>query len=249
MATLLAINWDKWTALGTLILAATTTMAAGVGAWAARQARRATRIAQAELEGTLRPVLVDVPEESQPDEVRFTNVGRDHNAAVKVGEVYVHPFQFVGSQDYLFFISVPIRNVGPGTAFVSTPHPYVGRGPDMAEAQGAVTTLAVRPGDSARVNFVPNQAGFLQGGRLFATVAYQDAAGGQATRTQLFIKTGQGEDWHVRGIALFREPSERPSSTTTRVATHGIGQPECRLNLRGASDSRAAFAPSSRESR
>jgi hypothetical protein len=173
------------------------------------------RVAQAEVESTIRPVVLDAaPEPRGPEiDVHFGAVGLDMYASARRGVIATR------AEEGFTLIGFPIRNVGPGAAVLTTPHPSCKVGPKEAATQGAVDRLAIPPGSNAYAVFR------LTGGppgQLYIEVAYTDVGGGQFTRTQLYAAERPPEGMRVRGAALFRGHSASCHSSSTARAGTGL---------------------------
>jgi hypothetical protein len=204
-------GWEALVAIGTLVLAIGTLGLASATLWLASTTRTVARLTRSEIEGTIRPLLVDVP----PHDTTESSVNL---RPILDGEQDV----FIGARTGMIsekregantaYVAVPIRNVGPGTAVLATPHPSVlPRGEGEAAYPAKVNALAIPPGDTAHVLFQSNTVGAGGGfdptrGQYRVEVAYQDAAGGQFTRTHLFV------DPHKRivGVAIFHGHEPEP---------------------------------------
>jgi hypothetical protein len=187
----------------------------------AETARGEVEVMRAGLETQIRPVLVDVRRPTDPAELaeaggqalRYDRVaweGTRERRHVPIADVLVWE-----APDAVFF-SVPLRNVGPGMAFVRE----VGfRWPLDREldARGAPTMGVVPPYESMRIQFAiwkrgdrPTLAEFENYGGGFAIdVVYTDVAGAQWSRTTSDIQRDHEGRWHVRRVYLHRKHSER----------------------------------------
>jgi hypothetical protein len=202
-----AINWEKWVAIGTLALAATTFAAVSIGVYGAvltrRLARAAQRTADADtraLENSIRPLLLSVPTsyESPFDIVRFDAVGIDHGEQMYPSRIYV---QQVGPGDR-WAISVPVRNAGVGPAVISAPDPWIQVPNDTAVKLGKAGVRVIPAGERGRLNFRLDVTAAPD--RFYVQVTYTDVDGRQVQRSELAIGRINDGQHEVVGFGLYR---------------------------------------------
>jgi hypothetical protein len=225
--------------MGTLALAVATAFLARETRTEARETRRLAGLAEAELEamkqqtgavleqaaaaerqadvgrqavqGTIRPVLIDVPLEPSGEATEFV---RYENVRERV------PLGAIDVRDYpgSLGISVPLRNAGSGIALLTGLSLRCG---DLPTWGGHFVRAVVPPGESTRVAFslakteprtADHIASINAGNGFTVDVAYSDIVGDQATITQLHITRGPGgPPWFVSQIFLLDpESPERP---------------------------------------
>jgi hypothetical protein len=214
MLVLLAINWTKWTAIGTLALAAGTVILAVVSWRAATAARAGLRVAQREIEAQIRPILVDAPVDyGATEQVSFFVVGRTETLPVYANGIAQTTTP--EGLDQADIVSVAIRNAGQGAALIAG-SPSIRQQLDRISGVATPTSLVVPAGEVRRLFFVI-PAGTMQGwaGHFWVDVPYRDLAGGQFTRTRFFCRLDPNRnDWHVRGVALHEGHDETPFART-----------------------------------
>lgn len=214
----LAVNADELIAYTTLGLAVATFLLAAFAGWLAWLTRRAIeisreslRVAQAELLGTLRPLLVAVPVGRflQTEEIHYRerDVGVDHVGHVTDrGRIHSEQAADPRRQDR-HVLSIPLRNVGPGVAVMYVPLPAYRRAHDTAWYQGRPTMGVVPSGEIVRLNFIVG----TEDHAILVEAAYRDVAGEQFTKTSLWVtREPPGREWSVRGYALYANKQERP---------------------------------------
>jgi hypothetical protein len=198
----------------TFALAVATLFLVGVATWQAVLTRRAVGIARDELSASLRPVLIDVPLRHgvEPERIDFEDLGVPigpewSQEETQPGTIFVS--RAMGSHDYL--VSVPVRNVGPGVAVVSAPHPTCFQERDGAHTQGRISRKVIPTGEEARLTF--RLTTDRRTDAFYAQIAYTDIAGEQMTRTQFYVRRPETPDaqHEVRGLALFLGHSDQPS--------------------------------------
>jgi len=197
-------GWEALVAIGTIGLASGTF-------WLARTTRSLAKLTRMEIEGTIRPLLVndlrdyggDINVNFQP--VHAGGLAQDLYERAKSGAIVERR-----EDQNTVYVGIPLRNVGPGTAVLTIPHPSIQPRGGSAHL-GKVNALAIPPGGTAYALFVSGSAGAHDGfdparGNYRVQVAYRDAAGGQPTRTELYVDPLR----RVGGIALFRGGDPTP---------------------------------------
>lgn len=186
----------------------------------AAAAREEVELSRASLETPIRPVLVDVqrpttrpeglPQAEQEDALAWPGTAERRN--VPMADSYA--FETVDA----IYLSVPLRNVGPGTALIR------GIGlrwdEDALPGAGVPTMGVVPPGERTRIQFSvpkenqrPSLAEFQQRGTFGVDVAYTDVAGGQWTLTRAHVNLDRTVDrWFTSQIYLHHKRGERAGS-------------------------------------
>jgi hypothetical protein len=211
----LAVDWNEWVALGTLSLANVTVVVAAIGvatAWFTRQLAEQTKtlaeatqgallVAQAELAAQVRPLIVDVPETLDAGPMA------DYGDGVTLPAYGAQTFTDILGQAIL---SVPIRNVGPGLAFIAE-KPLMSRDITGYKFEGRSSRHALPPDEIARLSFRLSDAGLMQMSNVYVEVSYTDVGGQQATRSVLFFRYhGADSEFRVAGVAIYEIGSDTP---------------------------------------
>lgn len=200
-----------WVAVGAIV---TGVLAVATG-WVAWTTRNVAMLTRREIEGTIRPLLVDVPMGSTRDEgkvvISFEPMGEGLDAVSVGGRVAYREDQ------NRTLVAVPIRNVGPGAAIVAAPAPVIWKPDTGARSSGRVNVLAIASQETAYALFVVGWGDPIvdpgwnpRDGDFYVEFAYTDVTGRQPTRTRFFVG---GFNSHVRGIALFRDDQPTPYLT------------------------------------
>lgn len=207
------LSWDAGVAIGTLALAVSTLRLAQetrqlsrytrdevVAAEAqARAAASQAETARLQLESASRPVLVDVRIDPSAGDEGVSYVGL--HRAVNSSTVDV-----IATADYLH-VSIPIRNVGVGIAFVDRARL---RSYDV-EWEGRASATVVPPGETARISFsIPHRATryadfhaqIEQSGALELEIDYSDASGRPQPQTRLAYARTDLQGWVIERVVL-----------------------------------------------
>lgn len=204
-------GWDALVAIGTLSLALVT-LGVGIAAVCGNKtAREALEVAQAELQASLLPLLESVPleygphrEATAPELIDYTTLGAREPNEWRYRDVV----DVRGEADGVF-VSVPIRNVGPGMALITGVRPQALSVPDVTWTLGECTRPLIPAGQYARLNF--RLSGLRE--EAYAEVFYADTSGNQHARLRLYIK-GERESetapmgYFVRGTALYTDDGD-----------------------------------------
>ena len=223
-----SFGWSALVAIGTLALAAVTSVLAVLVSRGLTLTRRTLEAVEESVQASLLPVLESVPsytgkhKKISADRIDYSALGGP------AGERWAWPYAVdVFAVESGIFCSVPVRNVGPGIAQLSTE--VAARAlspPDEWWSTGEPTRGLVPPGERTRVQFR------LPGVRdeLFVEVDYADTRGGQGRRLRLFLTRGAGAGgevvYRVQGSATYRLTADGP----TLVAATG----DERVTARGA---------------
>jgi hypothetical protein len=206
-------EFAEWSvAAGTLALAFATLFLALQALSEAKQVRRQVEISAQEVDVSRaalaaqgRPILIDVP-----------RVQEDHSPGPPIP--YEHDFvrypkhyevEVDKTSRGNFVCSVPLRNAGPGLAFIKDnprlAHP--GRDVDLI---GLVTTQIVPPGDPTRAYFAPGIAIETPDDASFiAKVPYSDTSGSETFWTEATIAM-RNQRWRVVQVAIRRDGEKEP---------------------------------------
>jgi hypothetical protein len=169
--------------------------------------RESMDLVRASLSATIRPVLVDMSSHEQGtiSTLRWADGSED-----QVGPGHV----VVRSTDQLVVCTVPLRNVGPGTAVIT------GLGLVEAPYPGSASRMIVPPGESTRFRFSiprdrPELADGIQqilAGRFVMEVGYTDVDGQHLTISRAFVVRPDDpkEPYKVRQVALLRPGDDKP---------------------------------------
>lgn len=119
-----------------------------------------------------------------------------------------------GRRTIRFTWSVPLRNVGPGTALITG----IGLRWERPLPGGGIATMAVvPPGERTRIQFTvpkedqrPSLAEFDRYGTFSLEVAYSDVAGGQRTMTHAAVNLDRPYNrWHISQVHLHHKRHDR----------------------------------------
>jgi hypothetical protein len=199
-------GWEQWLALTTLLLAIAAAFSA-VFTWRLAKATSTLATSAAiELEGTVRPVLIDVPIEGPARDIviSFDSLGLAESANVIYEGAIAWRIATTRQGSHLF--SVPVRNVGQGAAVVWKPEPSLKDANDPAAILGRASVGVIPVGEIGRMNFVVPSAVHT----AWVEIAYTDITGQQPTRTRLFLRREPDHSWEFLGIALYRDHDEEP---------------------------------------
>jgi hypothetical protein len=179
--------------------------AAAAAAWiAVRHAERQAQTADAALEAQTQPLLTDIPSRDPAGQ-------REENPSAEIR---------VGSNDDIAWASVPVRNVGNGTALVQT----VVFVADGAEADGAASNEVVPKGELARLRLIlhrkagsPSLAmaeGWHADRQFSVLVGYADASGRPRGALRLDVQNRNVSDrrW-ADAVERLRQVVELPDGT------------------------------------
>jgi hypothetical protein len=193
----------------------------------ARASVRQVEFAEATLDTTLRPVLVDVPSSNQGADLLIYNppVG-DGFAAPPSGTRLAAGWEIEVAQrddEQVLYVSVPLRNAGPGIA-VATSRPVLTWDDTGDSHLGRLSLAVVPPGERTRARFelrlydqdAPNQDGrqiravhaiLGTGGRgfgaFFVEASYVNIRGSGAFRSRVEIaQVEEAGQWIYRPLRL-----------------------------------------------
>jgi hypothetical protein len=155
-------------------------------------------VARRELEGTIRPILADVPLGLFRESVR---------GPVPLGMEPTDPasIEIRRQASVETVCTVPMRNVGTGVAVLESVTAQVDN--DQTDRSGEAQARLIPPGEIVRLSFhvpIPPEDQF------WVRAPYTDIANGQLTRTKLYVRREDGEGWRVRGTALYRGEETTP---------------------------------------
>jgi hypothetical protein len=208
-------GWDALVAIGTLALAVVTVAVGTVALFANKVARDGLKISQAELQASTFPLIESVPlqfqaqrQASPPDLVDYSSL----EDGAPEPEWRYRDVVDVNTQPGGVFLSVPIKNVGPGIARITSPQPRALSVPDVVWTDGVCTRALIPSGEYARLNF---KFGGLRD-EAYAEVFYSDNSGeADITRVRLYIRSQRDLDpqetgYTVRGTAMYHSDDEIP---------------------------------------
>jgi hypothetical protein len=212
-------HWDAWVALGTLALAAATYYLARetrkLGQFTQRevaaaeeQARAAVQevdIARRAFESSTQPVIVDMPADPSAlvEDVVYTD------ATTSVGATAV---DVLDSEDHLF-VSVPLRNVGPGIAVVESARLRT----EDNEWEGQPSVQFVAPWEHTRLRFSlrKQETGYaefydviVRSGSITIEATYSDLAGHVQPVTRVSYLRSDDGTW-TRDQVILLPPAGR----------------------------------------
>jgi hypothetical protein len=210
-------GWDALVAIGTLALAGVTVAVGVVAVRANAVARRGLRIAQAEMQASTFPLIESVPLQYQAQRLASPSDLVDYGSldqGAPEPEWRYRDVVDVNGQPGGVFLSVPIKNVGPGIARITSPQPRALSVPDAVWTEGVCTRALIPSGEYARLHFR------LTGLRdeAYAEVFYSDNSGeGDVTRVRLYVRSQRDLDpqstgYTVRGTAMYHGDDEFPFS-------------------------------------
>ncbi len=181
------------TAGGTLVLAIATFSST-------RSANRAAKVSEQALKVGLRPVLFNARPQDPPQKVGFVD---DHYLVVRDG------FAAVQERNGNVYLSIPLRNVGPGLAVLHGWYPWPRRATsaddrhDISEYRLHTRDLYVPAGDigfwQAALRgeddplYGPVREAVSTARELTVDILYGDHEGGQRTITRFFLQARHGE--------------------------------------------------------
>ena len=195
-----SFGWTALAAIGALALAGVVLVTAVVTSRSLKKTRRILAGVESAVRASLLPVLEPVPphtgkhKKSSADRIDYTGLGGPAD------ERWAWPYAVdVLALESGIFCSVPLRNVGPGVARLSTE--VAARAlsvPDDWWSTGEPTSGLVAPGGRARVQFR------LPGVRdeLYVEVDYADTGGEQRRRLRLYLRRRESV-YEVRGAATY----------------------------------------------
>jgi hypothetical protein len=196
-------------AMATRKVAKTTLETAQATSASALAAEYQTRLARDALEAGVRPILTDVPAGTPSP---FPEVSFDNGPKETAGDasMVVVP----GEMDAFAYCSIPLRNVGPGVAFVTS----LGLRFGEVGWSGKASSTVVAARESTRFTFsIPKdrpelEQGLadLRAGRIVLEVRYTDVRGAQDTITRAVAVRRPGESFRVRQVFLFRAGEQEP---------------------------------------
>jgi len=185
------------TAGGTLILAVATYQSV-------RSANRAARVAEQSIAMRLQPVLVPSRPEDPPERVTFQE-GIIVEAAGGTAAVE--------ERNGIFYVVIPLRNVGPGLAVLRAGHVHLGRreihdAPPSPDSYRQLNRdLYVPPGDRGYWQigireesdpfWEPVATAIRERELLTVTLLYTDNMGGHRAKTQFVVSPIDEIGWHV----------------------------------------------------
>jgi hypothetical protein len=167
------------------------------------------RLAQRSIEGSIQPLLVDVPERLYFDERRSHPVRFRNGTVVEIQDLGALILTAVGDE---VLLSIALRNVGAGVAVISGLGLSIN---ENARVGGDMTRAVLPTGELARFSFTfprvqPEYAdgiAELKGGRGQIEVGYTDGAGGQSTVTRCFLA---GDPLRIRQVGLLHAGDDDP---------------------------------------
>lgn len=195
-------------AIFTAKAAMATSRAAEAAVAEARNANTTAELARASLEAGVRPLLVDVPQGKAADEMPIEFDEGDTVYVDDPGRV------LIAEDDRYFFCSVPLRNVGPGAAFIRGLGLRFGG--DVGWS-GKASATVVPSGEVSRFTFsVPKDRqelqeaiAQLQAGSVVLAARYTDVRGQQDTTTQAYVFWADGKP-RVRQVSLHSATEREP---------------------------------------
>jgi hypothetical protein len=169
-------------------------------------------VARLSAQSAVRPVLVDVHRPLVPEAIRGALETPEHEigweAAQETRRVAA-PDSIVWGNERAIYISVPLRNVGPGTAFIRGIGIQWLRG---LPGEGVATLAVVPPQEGTRIQFtvqrehhedLPTVDEFSNYGTFTLDVAYTDVSGEQWTKTSAHVHRDPGGRWLTRQVFLY----------------------------------------------
>ncbi|TML59893.1 MAG: hypothetical protein E6G22_12150 [Actinobacteria bacterium] len=181
----------------------------------AESARAQARFSQMALESTFRPVLISIPPNwhgFQPG-VKEVFAYEPNAEPVQIDPSRGHAIDWRVKAERIF-VSVPVRNVGPGVAFI-TGTEFTGK--LATRTKGSWKGGIVPPKESARVLFVltseveqrlprrdaPLPTAFAQHERFTVYIYYEDIGGHQwTTEVHAEVRADEGLRWFVREVLV-----------------------------------------------
>ncbi|MEX2646087.1 MAG: hypothetical protein WD249_07495 [Gaiellaceae bacterium] len=226
-------GWEKALAITTGGLALVTFALAAAAYWQARSSAKLVQVTERSVLATERsveaaeaavdianrqraagllPVVVDVPpgQTSESERFSFATLGVPDDPLspfeAEPGEVYLN----VEWAEFDHLLSVPVRNLGPGIAVLTTPHPSYFQERGGVHRQGKASRTVIPPGEFARLQFRVSHTDRLTA--FYVEVAYTDVGGEQMHRTQLFIRRRADTEPRLPvGLAIFAGHAEEPT--------------------------------------
>jgi lysylphosphatidylglycerol synthetase-like protein (DUF2156 family) len=184
--------------------------------------RRQADISQRILNGELRPILVPVPHwVAEMEEFQYPDYSK--KTRLPLGAA-----QFLLDHTDQILISVPLRNIGRGVAFIDTM--YVATGQGHLHATGS-TNLHPAPGDTTRAlwriqpadeSHAPLKALIATMSDAVVTVVYRDIAGQQRTFTDVTYRPSRLPEVYEPHQTVLSEPdAERDIPNGAVLRTSG----------------------------
>lgn len=173
--------------------------------------RQEVELGRQTLNWSVQPALVDVPfgeylrrEEVRVPESGFANYLEDRASLI-----------LYDSEEYVT-VSIPLRNVGAGTAFIRGLG--LNFGADGTAPYGRATLMVVPPNELTRLSFaVPKIMSELQpniplllNGNFVVSASYTNAAGEEPWKTQAHCHLGRDGRAYVRQIMIWRPGASEP---------------------------------------
>jgi hypothetical protein len=236
-------NAEPWVAIGTILLAAATTLLALLTRSEIKASLEEVAVSRQALQTNTRPLLVDAPLRTHmvpKEQYRVSTGGSPAPPAMEDrAKVEVTGGNYGDDREQFgyFSCSVPLQNVGTGLALIKYGEL---RWPEQATWKRSISQTGVRPGDLTRFDFTVDGLDPTEGdlmvyriekvGRFELSVYYTDINGGQLTESRVAVE-GTGADeagprrarWRVVTVELYDPPGFGEPFATLRREIVEIG--------------------------